>query len=248
MQSAKTCKIGDAAGAGADLCAARVLSEGAVCAAGHVQSCVGYSEVDRSASDPMARHAAAGRRLEVFTLVWNGMEAAVAVGAGYAAGSIALVGFGLDSVIESLSGAALLWRLSAPVHDEGRERTALRLVGLSFLALAAWVGFDAVKSLIGREAPELSVPGMVIAALSLVVMPALARAKRRVARDIDSVALAAYSRQTSLCAYLSAILLGGLALNAWPGCWWADPVAALIMVPIIASEGLRALRGEACTC
>jgi divalent metal cation (Fe/Co/Zn/Cd) transporter len=187
-----------------------------------------------------------GRRLEYFTLGWNMVEAGVAIGAGWLAGSIALVGFGVDSLIECTSGAILLWRLASPAHDESRERLALRLVGVSFFLLAAYVCFEAVKSLLAAELPKASVPGIVLAAVSLIVMPLLARAKRKVAADLASHALVADSRQTDICAYLSAILLGGLALNALFGWWWADPVAALIMVPIIAREGFEAWRGEVC--
>jgi divalent metal cation (Fe/Co/Zn/Cd) transporter len=189
-----------------------------------------------------------GRRLEYLTIGWNSLEGVIAVGAGLVAGSIALVGFGFDSVIEVTSGAALLWRLhmDAPERRERAEKTALKLVGWSFLLLAAYVAFDAVKSLARREPPEASYVGIALAALSLVVMPLLARAKRRVAAGINSRALEADSRQTDICAYLSAILLGGLALNALFGLWWADPAAALVMVPIIAKEGIEALRGETC--
>jgi divalent metal cation (Fe/Co/Zn/Cd) transporter len=191
-----------------------------------------------------------GRRLEYLTVGWNLLEAAVSVAAGVAAGSVALVGFGVDSLVETSSGLVLLWRLHAGERDEARreqsERRALRLVGLCFLALAAYVLYEAASSLVGREPPEASVAGIVIAALSLVVMPLVARAKRRVAARIQSRALAADSRQTDLCAYLSAVLLGGLALNALFGWWWADPVAALVMVPLIAREGVGALRGESC--
>lgn len=184
-----------------------------------------------------------GRRLEYLTIGWNSLEAVIAIGAGAVAGSIALVGFGFDSVIEVSSGAILLWRL---LGDEQREKIALRLVGISFLALAAYVTFDAVKSLWLRDAPGESYIGIALAALSLVVMPILARAKRKVAANLNSRALAADSRQTDICAYLSAILLAGLGLNALFGWWWADPVAALIMTPIIVKEGIEALRGETC--
>lgn len=187
-----------------------------------------------------------GRRLEYFTLGWNVAEAAIAISAGVVAGSIALVGFGADSVVESLSSFVLLWRLRSHEADEHRERLALRLVGVCFLMLAAYVAFDAAHSLLRREPPEASPVGIGLAVVSLIVMPLLARAKRRVAARLDSAALAADSRQTDLCAYLSAILLGGLALNAALGWWWADPVAALIMVPIILREGTQALRGEVC--
>lgn len=188
-----------------------------------------------------------GRQLEYFTLAWNVTEAAVSITAGLIAGSVALVGFGADAVIESLSGLVLLWRLQAHEHDERREKHALKLVGICFLVLGAYVATDAACSLYRHEAPETSVVGIVISALSLAVMPLLARAKRRVAGRLNSAALAADSRQTDLCAYLSAILLGGLVLNAVFGWWWADSVAALVMVPIIVREGLQALRGEICT-
>jgi divalent metal cation (Fe/Co/Zn/Cd) transporter len=185
-----------------------------------------------------------GRRLEYFTLGWNMLEAVVAIGAGVLAGSIALIGFGVDSLIESLSGGILLWRLASPPHDERREQLARKLVGVSLFLLAGYVCFEAIKSLVEGETPHASVPGIVLAVLSLIVMPLLARAKRRVAAAITSLALVADSRQTDICAYLSAILLGGLGLNALFGWWWADPIAALIMVPIIAREGLEAWEGE----
>lgn len=197
------------------------------------------SVIDASRSNAVRR----GRNLEYLTIGWNSLEAVAAIGAGASAGSIALVGFGFDSVIESVSGAVLLWRLFA---GEGREKLALRLVGASFLILAAYVGFDAVKSLVLRESPEASYIGIAIAALSLVVMPILARAKRRVAASLNSRAMLADSRQTDICAYLSAILLGGLILNALFGWWWADPVAALVMLPIIVKEGFEGLQGETC--
>ena len=184
-----------------------------------------------------------GRNLEYLTIGWNSLEAVAAIGAGLLAGSIALVGFGFDSVIESLSGAIVLWRLFA---GEVREKLALRLVGGSFLVLAAYVGFDAIKSLVLKEPPEATYLGIGIAGLSLVVMPILARAKRKVAASLNSRAMMADSRQTDICAYLSAILLGGLGLNALFGFWWADPVAALIMLPIIIKEGIGAFRGETC--
>ena len=189
-----------------------------------------------------------GRILEYLTIVWNLLEGIISVGADLLAGSIALVGFGFDSFIESLSGGALLWRLhlDAPERRERAEYVALKLVGVSFLLLAAYVAIDAIKSLIQREPPEASYVGIVIAALSLIVMPFLARAKRQVAETIDSRALRADSRQTDICAYLSAILLGGLMLNAVFGWWWADPAAALMMTPIITREGIEALRGKQC--
>ena len=187
-----------------------------------------------------------GRRLEYFTVGWNLIEAAVAIGAGVFAGSIALIGFGIDSLIETSSGAILLWRLQEGEEGEKRERRALKLVGVSLLGLAAYVAIDATKGLILKDHPEESLIGIILAAVSLVVMPLLAWAKRRVAARLNSRALVADSHQTDICAYLSAILLVGLGLNAILGWWWADPVAALAMLPIIVKEGLEALRGEAC--
>jgi len=189
-----------------------------------------------------------GRGLEYFTIFWNLLEGAVSVTAGLLAGSVALVGFGFDSFIESASGGALLWRLhlDRPERREQAEKFALKLVGVSFLLLAAYVTFDATKSLIRREPPEATYLGIGIAALSLVIMPLLARAKRRIAKEIHSHAMEADARQTDICTYLSAILLGGLLLNALFGWWWADPVAALIMIPIVVKEGTAALRGELC--
>ena len=190
-----------------------------------------------------------GRYLEYFTIAYNSLEGLIAIGAGILAGSIALVGFGFDSLIEVTSGAVLLWRLYADVNEARRERVeaiSLRIVGACFVVLAVYVSYDSIKSLIRREAPEESLIGILLAAVSLIVMPLLVRAKRKVARAINSGALMADSKQTEICTYLSAILLGGLLLNALLGWWWADPVAALIMVPIIVKEGIEALRGETC--
>jgi divalent metal cation (Fe/Co/Zn/Cd) transporter len=191
-----------------------------------------------------------GIRLEYITVGWNVVEGAVAVLAGLLAGSVALVGFGVDSAIESSSGAVLLWRLRAEQtgkNIERAEQTALKLVGASLLLLAAYVTFDAIKTLVTSEQPQRSILGIALSVLSLIVMPLLAKAKRRTAAELNSAALHADSRQTSICAYLSAILLGGLLLNAALGWWWADPVAALVMVPIIVKEGREALKGETCT-
>jgi divalent metal cation (Fe/Co/Zn/Cd) transporter len=190
-----------------------------------------------------------GRQLEYLTVGWNSLEGVIAIVSGLLAGSIALVGFGFDSFIEVSSGIALIWRLHMDADASQRERVeriTLKLVGLSFLALTAYVVYDAAKSLINREPPEVSHIGIGLAALSLIVMPVLARAKRRVAAAIHSRALQADSRQTDICAYLSAILLGGLVLNALWGWWWADPVSALAMSPIIAREGIETLRGKVC--
>ena len=190
-----------------------------------------------------------GRRLEYFTVVWNSLEALVSITAGVFAGSVSLIGFGLDSVIEVASGATLVWRLHHDFNASRREhveRTTLTIVGWCFIALAFFIVYESGSTLIRHEAPERSIPGIVIAAASLVAMPLLARAKRRVASGIESAAMHADSRQTDFCAYLSAILLGGLLLNALIGWWWADPVAGLVMGPIIAKEGVDTLRGRSC--
>jgi divalent metal cation (Fe/Co/Zn/Cd) transporter len=187
------------------------------------------------------------RLLEIFTIAWNSLEGIIAIGLGLLAGSIALVGFGIDSVIETSSGVILLWRLQGGRNveqDDAAERRALRLVGASLLALGVYVAGDAALSLARRDAPDASLAGIVLAAVSLLVMPLLARAKYRLAGQLDSEALRADGTQTIICAYLSAMLLAGLALNAQFGWWWADPVAALGMVPIILREGLEAWRGE----
>lgn len=187
--------------------------------------------------------------MEYFTVLWNLLEALVALASGALAGSIALIGFGLDSLIEVSSGTVLLWRLHAD-HDEERrervERSALKLVGVSLLLLAAYIAVDSLISLAAGKAPERSLPGIALATASLIAMPLLARAKRRVAWALGSAALQADSRQTDICAYLSAVLLLGLLLNATFGWWWADPVAGLVMVPLIGYEGSEALRGKAC--
>ena len=190
-----------------------------------------------------------GRRLEYFTIAWNSLEGIVAIAAGLIAGSISLVGFGVDSFIEVTSGAALLWRMSVDAEEYKRERveqTTLRIVGVCFLALAAYVGYEALRNLIEKTAPEHSLPGIILACASLLVMPLLSRAKRHVAAHLNSTAMKADAKQTEFCTYLSAVLLGGLLLNIVSDLWWADPAAALIMVPIIAKEGLDGLRGDTC--
>ena len=191
---------------------------------------------------------ARGKRLEYATIGYNCLEGLASIIAGAIAGSIALVGFGIDSIIEVASGVALLWRLHGDNAEqrERRERVTLRIVGICFLALAAYVAFDSIKSLVRHELPERSIPGIVITSLSIIVMPILARAKRRVGRALNSGAMIADAKQTDLCLYLSGITIGGLLLNAVFGWWWADPAAALIMVPIIAREGVEGLRGEHC--
>jgi divalent metal cation (Fe/Co/Zn/Cd) transporter len=191
-----------------------------------------------------------GRKLEYFTIIYNSVEGLVSIVAGLFAGSVSLIGFGIDSVIEVTSGAALLWRLNHefnPERRESAERTTLRIVGICFIALAIYILYDSGSILLRHEAPERSIPGIAIAAISVIVMPLLARAKRQVAVSIGSAAMRADSRQTDFCTYLSAILLCGLLLNALLGWRWADPIAALAMVPIIAGEGFRSLKGKKCS-
>lgn len=191
---------------------------------------------------------ARGRRLEYLTIAWNTLEAVVSLLAGGLAGSIALVGFGLDSVIETASAAILLWRLRAEHDPERRERKAQRLVGACFILLAAYILFESARALWTHAQPERSIAGTAIAIAAVIVMPLLARAKRRIAAQLGSGALHSDSRQADFCAWLSAILLAGLLLHWLLGWWWADATAALIMVPIIAREGIRGLRGETCAC
>src|SRR5208283_6046783 len=183
-----------------------------------------------------------------FTIGYNSVEGLVSVVAGLIAGSVSLIGFGLDSLIEVTSGAALLWRFHHdldPSRREQVERASLRIVGGCFIALALYILFECGSALIGHDAPERSVAGIIVAAASVVVMPLLARAKRLVAVGIGSGAMKSDSRQADFCTYLSAILLGGLLLNAIAGWWWADPVAGLAMVPIVAKEGVDGLLGKA---
>ena len=190
-----------------------------------------------------------GQRLEYFTIGWNALEGLVAVIAGVFAGSISLVGFGIDSFIEVTSGAALLWRMSVDADVQRRERNerrALKVVGACFLALAVYITYESAMDLWSERAPEHSIPGIVLACVSLVVMPLLARAKRKVGRALGSAAMHADAKQTEFCTYLSGILLAGLLLNALFGFWWADPVAGLLMAPIIAKEGIEGLQGKAC--
>jgi divalent metal cation (Fe/Co/Zn/Cd) transporter len=190
-----------------------------------------------------------GKRLEYFTIAWNSLEGLVAVIAGAIAGSISLVGFGIDSFIEVASGTTLLWRMTVDADVKSREvneRLSLRIVGLCFIVLAAYVAYESVSDLISEKASEHSIPGIILACVSLVVMPILSRAKKEVGRELGSAAMNADAKQTDFCVYLSAILLGGLFLDAALGWWWADPTAALIMVPIIAKEGFDGVKGKAC--
>ena len=186
------------------------------------------------------------------TIGWNSLEAVIALVAGAVAGSVALTGFGVDSLIELTAGGAAIWRLHHDADPAARARAELltrRIIGAAFLGLALYVGWEAVEALRTRHVPETSMTGIALAALSLLVMPVLARAKRRVATGLSSRALAAEAMQTDVCAWLSAILLGGLVLRAAFGWWWADPLAALAMMPLLVREGVEGVRGrETCGC
>ncbi len=183
-------------------------------------------------------------RLAWATIAWNVVEAVVALAAGMAAGSVALVGFGLDSSVEVMSAMVIVWQFRGLA--ETRERRALKLIAVSFFALAAYVAVRAIVDLSQRAEPRSSVVGIGLAIASLLVMPVLAKAKRRNGKAMGSTTVVADSNQTKLCAYLSAILLGGLILNATVGWWWADPLAALAIAALAANEGREAWRGEAC--
>ena len=214
-----------------------------------------HAHVHHADMDPVARAGAIriALRLEYFSLAWNLLETIVGFVAGLASGSIALIGFALDSVVESSSAGALVWRL----RSEGRrgwspediERRTVRIVGWAFIALAVYVAGRSTYDLATEARPEESMAGIVLAVVSLVVMPWLAMRKRRMAKVIDSRALDADSHQTSLCTFISAVLLAGLAANAWLGWWWADPVAGLGIAALAAKEGHELLTTERfCAC
>jgi divalent metal cation (Fe/Co/Zn/Cd) transporter len=195
---------------------------------------------------PLVRRA---RRLAWLGLAWHAAEAAVALGAGMVAGSIALVGFGADSLIEAAAGLVVLWLMSGGCSASARaERLAQQLIAASFLLLAAYVGVEALRDLLGGHRPEASWVGVGLATVTLVAMPPLAAAKRRVGRRLGSSATTSESRQTMLCAYLSAGLLAGLLANAIAGWWWADPIVALAIGGVALYEAREAWRGESCEC
>ena len=180
-------------------------------------------------------------------MVYNLLEGVIAVGAGIAAGSVALVGFGLDSAVEVSSGAISLWQFRRPL-PQGRELQALRLIAVSFWALAANVTVESLRALTGGREADVSGVGIALAAVSLALMPWLSEAQRRTGRALHSTSVVADSRQTLLCSCLSAVLLGGLLLNATLGWAWADPVAGLLIAAVAAKEGRDAWRGEQCGC
>ena len=194
------------------------------------------------------RRAALQRRIRLLvaaTIAYNVIEAAIALAAGSQASSTALIGFGLDSLIEVSSAAAVAWQFSAP-DPETREKAALRFVAVSFFALAAYIAVESVLALTGRTEARPSPVGIALAAVSLVVMPVLSWAQRRAGRELGSRSAVADSKQTLLCTYLSGVLLVGLVLNAWLGWSWADPIAALVIAGVAAREGRQAWRGDAC--
>lgn len=194
------------------------------------------------------RSAVLRRRIRIIvtiTIVWNVIEAIVALIAGGIASSAALIGFGLDSIVEVLSAAAVAWQFAIPDHER-REKVALRVIAVSFFALAAYVSVDAILSLLGMREPEHSPVGIVIAALSLIVMPFLSWFERRTGRELGSASAIADSKQTLLCTYLSAALLVGLLLNSLLGWAWADSVAALVIAALAIREGINAWQGDAC--
>jgi divalent metal cation (Fe/Co/Zn/Cd) transporter len=189
-----------------------------------------------------------GRRAQLLAAAsvgYNLIEAVVAVTAGIVAGSVALIGFGLDSVVEMSSGLVILWQFRHPV-PESRERLALRLIGVSFFALAGYVTVESVRSLLGDGDPAPSPVGIGLAVLSLLIMPVLSWAQRRTGRALGSGSVVADSTQTLLCTYLSGVLLAGLLLNALVGWSWADPIAGLVIAGVAIREGVEAWRGESC--
>ena len=185
------------------------------------------------------------RLLVAGTISYNVVEAAVALAAGAQASSTALIGFGLDSVIEVSSAAAVAWQFARPDH-EAREKAALRIIALSFFALAAYVSVESVRALVGLAEPRPSIVGIVLAAVSLLVMPLLSWAQRRAGRELGSRSAVADSQQTLLCSYLSAVLLVGLGLNSLFGWSWADPIAGLVIAAVAVREGLEAWKGRNC--
>ena len=185
------------------------------------------------------------RMLIAATISYNVIEGAIAITAGTVAGSTALVGFGLDSMIEVSSAAIVAWQFSV-TDPEARERTALRAIALSFFALAAYVAIESIRALHAGHVAEPSTIGIVLAAMSLLVMPFLSYAQRRTGRELGSATAVADSRQTLLCTYLSAVLLVGLIANAAFASWWADPIAGLVIAAVALREGRDAWRGDPC--
>lgn len=202
----------------------------------------------QTGSLPPARRRELGRRAQLIaaaSVAYNVVEAVIAITAGMVAGSVALIGFGLDSAVEVFSGLVILWQFRHAV-PQARERQALRLIALSFFALAAYVSVESFRALIGRAEPDVSGVGIGLAVASLVVMPFLSWAQRRTGRQLGSGAVMADGTQTLLCTYLSAVLLIGLVLNATLGWAWADPLAGLVIAGVALKEGVDAWRGDSC--
>lgn len=199
-------------------------------------------------SAPVARRTLLQRRVRMLvatTIAYNVIEAVVAIVAGAAASSVALIAFGLDSVIEVSSAVAVAWQFSGP-DPQRRERIALRIIAWSFFTLAAYVTVEAVRTLFGAAEPDHSMVGLVLVALSLVIMPVISLAQRRTGHELGSASAVADSKQTLLCTYLSATVLFGLLLNSTLGWWWADPIAALVLAVLAVREGREAWRGHLC--
>ncbi|MBF0688022.1 MAG: cation transporter [Cellulomonas sp.] len=195
-----------------------------------------------------ARRAVLQRRIRwvvTATISYNVIEAVIAIAAGRAASSSALIGFGLDSVVEVLSAAAVAWQFAAP-DPEAREKVAMRAIAVSFFGLALFVTIDAVRTVLGGAEPDHSTVGIVLAAVSLAIMPALSWFERRTGRELGSASAIADSKQTLVCSYLSGVLLVGLVLNSTLGWWWADPLAAVVIAGFAVREGLEAWKGDAC--
>jgi divalent metal cation (Fe/Co/Zn/Cd) transporter len=227
--------------------AARPSAVEAGCSAGCEGPCCAGPVEARVGADA-ARRALLTRRVRLLvaaTITYNVVEAVVAISAGTVASSSALIGFGLDSIIEVASAAAVAWQFAGR-DPEARERVALRVIACSFFALAAYVTVESARSLLGAAEAEPSIVGIVLAALSLVVMPFLSYAQRRAGRELGSNSAVADSKQTLLCTYLSGVLLVGLVLNATLGWSWADPVVALVIAAVAVREGITAWRGEHC--
>ena len=186
-----------------------------------------------------------GLWLEYASMAWLTVEAGVAIISGVIASSIALIGFGLDSVIEFFAAAVVVWQLRGTISEK-RESRALRLIAGTFFALAAYLTTESITDLVGQHRPGQSTAGIAVTAAALVVMPLLALAKRHTGQQLGNRALIADAAESAFCAFTSAAALIGIGLSAWLGWWWADGVAALVMVPIIAREGVHGLRGEPC--
>lgn len=205
----------------------------------HVHASTGLTEADRSRLGKRAQLLAGA------SVGYNAIEAIIAITAGLAAGSVALVGFGLDSTVEVSSGLIILWQFRHAM-PQSRERRALRLMAVSFFALAAYVTFESARALVGGHDPDSSLVGIGLAVVSLIIMPFLSYAQRRTGTALGSSAVVADSTQTLMCTYLSAVLLAGLVLNATLGWSWADPLAGLVIAAVAVNEGREAWRGEGC--